>query len=107
MHPPKAFQTDLSVLELAKRDIVEATEVGVLDPPPKDAGSIKRFGHHVFQLLVRCPTPTHPSRILTIDCRDSTFEVSRQSIVIVNKWPLFGIVFNPGVLYPQGQRRGS
>lgn len=51
MHPPKAFQTDLSVLELAKRDIVEATEKGVLDPPPKDAGSIKRFGHHVFQLL--------------------------------------------------------
>jgi len=64
VHPPKAFQTDLSVLELAKRDIVEATEKGVLDPPPKDAGSIKRFGHHVFQLLVCFPTLVHLSQAL-------------------------------------------
>ena len=110
MHPPKAFQTDLSVLELAKRDIVEATEKGVLDPPPKDAGSIKRFGHHVFQLLVCFPTPRSyqpSSHHCWVDYRNSTSEVSRQSILIVNKWPPFGNVSNPEGLCPRGQRYGS
>ncbi|KAL4080222.1 hypothetical protein V8B97DRAFT_716769 [Scleroderma yunnanense] len=51
IHLPKPFQTGLSLIELAKKDIVEAREKGVFDPPPKDAGSIKRFGHQLFQLL--------------------------------------------------------
>ncbi|EGN99548.1 hypothetical protein SERLA73DRAFT_179627 [Serpula lacrymans var. lacrymans S7.3] len=40
-----------SVIELAKYDIALATAQGVLEAPPKDASSFKRFTHQAIQLL--------------------------------------------------------
>ncbi|KIJ18998.1 hypothetical protein PAXINDRAFT_97084 [Paxillus involutus ATCC 200175] len=50
-HPPKPVETSLSAVALAKQDIASASEHGVLEPPPKDATSFKRFTHQAFQLL--------------------------------------------------------
>ncbi|KAF9222646.1 hypothetical protein BS17DRAFT_783174 [Gyrodon lividus] len=50
-HPPKPVETSLSAVALAKQDIASASELGVLEPPPKDATSFKRFTHQAFQLL--------------------------------------------------------
>lgn len=50
--PPKAIESSLSALALAKQDITSASERGVLEPPPKDATPFKRFTHQAFQLLV-------------------------------------------------------
>jgi LETM1 and EF-hand domain-containing protein 1 len=41
-----------SAIELAKQDIADATAQGVLRPAPHDAGTIKRFTHQAFELLV-------------------------------------------------------
>ncbi|KAI6098959.1 hypothetical protein EDD16DRAFT_1846201 [Pisolithus croceorrhizus] len=51
LHPPKPFQVELSAVELAKRDIAEASQQGVLEAPPADAGSLKRVFHQALQLL--------------------------------------------------------
>lgn len=51
LHPPKPFQVELSAVELAKRDITEASQQGVLEAPPADAGSLKRVFHQALQLL--------------------------------------------------------
>ncbi|KAI6044700.1 hypothetical protein EDC04DRAFT_328581 [Pisolithus marmoratus] len=51
LHPPKPFQVELSAVELAKRDIAEASQQGVLEAPPADAGSMKRVFHQALQLL--------------------------------------------------------
>lgn len=51
VHPPKPFQVELSAVELAKRDIAEASQQGVLEAPPADAGSLKRVFHQALQLL--------------------------------------------------------
>ncbi|KAG0708327.1 hypothetical protein DFH29DRAFT_795363 [Suillus ampliporus] len=40
-----------SAIELAKRDIADATAQGVLRPAPHDAGSIKRFTHQAIELF--------------------------------------------------------
>lgn len=50
--PPKAVESSLSALALAKQDIISATERGVLEPPPKDATSFKRFIHQAIQIFV-------------------------------------------------------
>ncbi|KAG6331846.1 hypothetical protein ID866_7244 [Astraeus odoratus] len=49
--PPQPFQIELSAVELAKRDIAEASEQGILEPPPKHASSMRRFIHQAVQLL--------------------------------------------------------
>ncbi|KIK27922.1 hypothetical protein PISMIDRAFT_92103 [Pisolithus microcarpus 441] len=51
LHPPKPFRIELSAVELAKRDIAEASQQGVLEAPPADAGSFKRVFHQALQLL--------------------------------------------------------
>ncbi|KAI6121376.1 hypothetical protein F5141DRAFT_1089766 [Pisolithus sp. B1] len=51
LHPPKPLQVELSAVELAKRDIAEASQQGVLEAPPAGAGSLKRVFHQALQLL--------------------------------------------------------
>ncbi|KAG9316453.1 hypothetical protein JVU11DRAFT_2487 [Chiua virens] len=49
--PPIPVESSLSLIALAKQDIVTASERGVLEPPPKDATAFKRFTHQALQLL--------------------------------------------------------
>ncbi|KAH7923939.1 hypothetical protein BV22DRAFT_1091891 [Leucogyrophana mollusca] len=49
--PGSHAESSPSAIELAKQDIAHATALGVLAPPSKDAGLIKRFTHQAFQLF--------------------------------------------------------
>ncbi|KIJ67550.1 hypothetical protein HYDPIDRAFT_166110 [Hydnomerulius pinastri MD-312] len=50
-YPPKPAESSLSAVALAKQDIASASEQGVLEPPPANATSFKRFTHQAIQLL--------------------------------------------------------